>query len=62
MMVQKSAQNPLTIIIQDHCTEHLPQLRLQQLSISSEEETTPEDSDWSSEPEEPTCPQPIMMN
>ena len=69
MMVQKSSQNQLTTIIQEHCKEQLPQLQLQQPnSSSSDEETAPEDTDWSSEiskntePEEPTPPQSIMMN
>ncbi|GMN57096.1 hypothetical protein TIFTF001_026194 [Ficus carica] len=66
MMVQKPIpQNPLTKMIQDHCTRQLPQISLQMSSISSEEESAPEDSKWSSdvsEPEDPISPQPIMMN
>ena len=65
MMVQQTNHNPLTKIIKEHCTEQLPQVQIQQPSSSSEEETAPEDLDWSSEvsePEEPTSPQPIMMN
>ncbi|GMN58746.1 hypothetical protein TIFTF001_027833 [Ficus carica] len=52
-------------MIQEHCTEQLPQVQLQQLNISSEEESVPEDSYWSSdvsEIEEPTSPQPLMTN
>ncbi|GMN66642.1 hypothetical protein TIFTF001_035709 [Ficus carica] len=65
MMVQKdSFRNPLTKIIQCHCTAQLPQVQLQQLDISFDEESIPEEKDWSSdvsETEEPTPPQTQMM-
>ncbi|GMN19081.1 hypothetical protein TIFTF001_049888 [Ficus carica] len=65
MMVQKAIQNPLTKMIQTHRTEQLPQVQLHQINTPSDEESAPEDSNWSSkvsEQEEPTSPQPIMMN
>ncbi|GMN46238.1 hypothetical protein TIFTF001_015424 [Ficus carica] len=69
MMVQPQPQrqNPLTAMIKNHCVENLPQIQVLEPDTSSEEESVPEDSDWSSdvstssEPEE-TSPQPIMMN
>ncbi|GMN67565.1 hypothetical protein TIFTF001_036628, partial [Ficus carica] len=69
MMVQPQPQkqNPLTVMIKNHCIENLPQIQVLGPDTSSEEESVPEDSDWSSdvstssEPEE-TSPQPIMMN
>ncbi|GMN28397.1 hypothetical protein TIFTF001_047885, partial [Ficus carica] len=69
MMVQPQPQrqNPLTTIIKNHCVENLPQIQVLDPDTSSEEESVPEVSDWSSdvstssEPEE-TSPQPIMMN
>ncbi|GMN19044.1 hypothetical protein TIFTF001_049884 [Ficus carica] len=69
MMVQPQSQrqNPLTAMIKNHCVENLPQIQVLDPDTSSEEESVPEDSDWSSdvstssEPEE-TSPQPIMMN
>ncbi|GMN21490.1 hypothetical protein TIFTF001_047286 [Ficus carica] len=71
MMVQPQPQrqNPLTAMIKNHCAENLPQIQVLDPNTSSEEESVPEDSDWSSdvstssEPEaEQTSPQPIMMN
>ncbi|GMN71572.1 hypothetical protein TIFTF001_055167, partial [Ficus carica] len=71
MMVQPQSQkqNLLTAMIKNHCVKNLPQLQVFDPNTSSEEESVPEDSDWSldvstsSEPEaEQTSPQPIMMN
>ncbi|GMN19669.1 hypothetical protein TIFTF001_039868 [Ficus carica] len=68
MMVQKeSFQNPLTKMIQDHCEERLPQVQLQQLDTFSDEESIPEEEDWSSNvfedhaTEEPAPPQSHLM-
>ncbi|GMN72833.1 hypothetical protein TIFTF001_055283, partial [Ficus carica] len=66
---QFQKQNPLTAMIKNHCVENLPQIQVLDQNTSSEEESVPEDSDWSSdvstssEPEaEQISPQPIMMN
>ncbi|GMN43202.1 hypothetical protein TIFTF001_012401 [Ficus carica] len=71
MMVQPQPQrqNPLTAMIKNHCVENIPQIQVLDPDTSSEEESVPEDSDWSSDVStsseqeaEQTSPQPIMMN
>ncbi|GMN28523.1 hypothetical protein TIFTF001_041183 [Ficus carica] len=49
MMVQPQNQNPLTTMIKNHCVTDIPQAQVQVPDTSSEEESVPEDSDWSSE-------------
>ncbi|GMN26540.1 hypothetical protein TIFTF001_040875 [Ficus carica] len=51
MMVQPQPQrqNPLTAMIKNYCAENLPQIQVLDPNTSSEEESVPEDSDWSSD-------------